>query len=40
VLLSRWKVDDAATSLLMRRFYQNVLGKREGLAAPLGRAEA
>ncbi len=40
VLLSRWKVDDEATALLMRRFYQNVLGKREGLAAPLGRAEA
>src|SRR5262249_20598631 len=40
VLLSRWKVDDGATALLMRRFYQNVLGKRQGLKAPMGRAEA
>jgi CHAT domain-containing protein len=40
VLLSRWKVDDAATSLLMWRFYQNVLGKREDLKKAMGRAEA
>jgi len=40
LLLSLWKVDDTATALLMRRFYQNVLGKREGLKAPLGRAES
>ena len=40
VVLSRWKVDDGATALLMQRFYQNLLGKREGLKAPLGRADA
>jgi len=40
LLLSLWKVDDTATALLMMRFYQNVLGKREGLKEPLGRAEA
>jgi CHAT domain-containing protein len=40
VVLSRWKVDDAATALLMVRFYENILGKRAGLKAPLGRAEA
>jgi tetratricopeptide (TPR) repeat protein len=40
VLLSSWKVDDAATALLMARFYENLLGKRAGLKAPLGRAEA
>jgi CHAT domain-containing protein len=40
VLVSLWPVDDAATALLMTRFYQNLLGKREGLKAPLGKAEA
>src|SRR5262249_37743585 len=40
VVLSRWPVDDVATSLLMRRFYQNLLGKRDGLKKPLGRAAA
>jgi CHAT domain-containing protein len=40
VCLSLWKVDDAATALLMDRFYQNLTGKREGLKAPLGKAEA
>jgi CHAT domain-containing protein len=40
VVLSRWPVHDAATALLMRRFYENLLGKREGLKAPLGRAAA
>ena len=38
VLLSRWKVDDAATALLMARFYENLLG-RKGMR-PLGRAAA
>jgi CHAT domain-containing protein/tetratricopeptide (TPR) repeat protein len=38
VLLSRWKVDDASTALLMLRFYENLLGK--GLKKPLGRAAA
>jgi CHAT domain-containing protein len=33
-------VNDAATALLMERFYQNLLGKREGLKAPLPKAAA
>jgi tetratricopeptide (TPR) repeat protein len=40
VCLSLWKVDDAATALLMERFYQNLLGKREGLKQPMGKAAA
>jgi tetratricopeptide (TPR) repeat protein len=40
VCLSLWKVDDAATALLMQRFYANLLGKREGLKTPLSKAEA
>ena len=30
VCLSLWKVDDRSTALLMRRFYANLLGGREG----------
>lgn len=40
VCLRLWKVNDAATALLMERFYQNLLGKREGLKAPLPNAAA
>jgi CHAT domain-containing protein len=40
VCLSLWKVNDAATALLMERFYQNLLGKREGLSKPMSKAEA
>jgi hypothetical protein len=40
VCLSLWKVDDTATALLMQRFYQNLLGKRQGLSGPLPKAEA
>jgi CHAT domain-containing protein len=40
LVLSLWKVDDRATSLLMARFYQNLLGKRPGLSKPLPKAEA
>jgi CHAT domain-containing protein len=40
VCLSLWKVDDKATSLLMTRFYQNMLGKRAGLSKPMPKAEA
>jgi CHAT domain-containing protein len=40
LVLSRWQVSDAATALLMIRFYENLLGKRAGLPAPLGRAAA
>ena len=39
VVLSLWKVDDTATSLLMSRFYANLLGTREGLAKPLGKKD-
>jgi hypothetical protein len=40
LVLSLWPVDDTATALLMTRFYENLLGKRDDLKAPLGRAEA
>ena len=40
LVLSQWKVDDRATALLMARFYQNLLGKREGLSKPMPKAEA
>lgn len=40
LVLSLWKVDDTATELLMVRFYQNLLGKRADLKAPLPKAEA
>ena len=40
LVLSLWKVDDTATALLMTRFYENLLGKRDGLKAPLPKAEA
>jgi tetratricopeptide (TPR) repeat protein len=40
VCLSLWKVDDTATALLMERFYQNLLGRRQGLDKPLSRAAA
>jgi tetratricopeptide (TPR) repeat protein len=40
VCLSLWKVDDAATALLMQRFYANLLGQRDGLKGPLGKAAA
>jgi tetratricopeptide (TPR) repeat protein len=40
LVLSLWRVDDKATSLLMTRFYQNLLGKRPGLSKPMPKAEA
>ncbi len=40
LVLSLWEVDDRATALLMVRFYQNLLGKRDGLTKPLPKAEA
>src|SRR5262249_2561457 len=40
LVLSLWKVDDQVTALLMRRFYQNLLGRRAGLEGPLPKAEA
>ncbi|MCK4409129.1 MAG: CHAT domain-containing protein, partial [Candidatus Eisenbacteria sp.] len=38
LLVSLWKVDDQATSLLMRRFYGNYLGNDDG--ERMGKAEA
>jgi CHAT domain-containing protein len=40
VLWSRWKTDATATALLLTRFYENVLGRRDRLAKALPRAEA
>ena len=40
VCLSLWKVDDAATALLMERFYANLLAARPGMSMPLPKAEA
>src|SRR5262249_32004149 len=40
VCLSLWKVDDTATSLLMQRFYENLLGGQSESAKPLSKAEA
>jgi tetratricopeptide (TPR) repeat protein len=40
VCVSFWNVNDTATALLMSRFYQNLLGAREGLSKPLPKAEA
>jgi CHAT domain-containing protein len=45
LLVSLWNVEDRATSLLMRRFYENWLGRREGAASeghggPMSKADA
>jgi CHAT domain-containing protein len=40
VCLSLWVVNDTATALLMERFYQNLLGKRQGLDKPMAKAAA
>jgi len=40
VVLSLWAVDDRATSLLMARFYANLLGRRPGLKKPMPKSEA
>jgi CHAT domain-containing protein len=40
VVLTLWKVDDAATTFLMTRFYENLLGARQGLTQPMQKVEA
>jgi CHAT domain-containing protein/tetratricopeptide (TPR) repeat protein len=40
LVLSLWPVDDAATALLMTRFYENLLGTPEGNVKPMHRGEA
>ncbi|MCI0683959.1 MAG: CHAT domain-containing protein [Gemmataceae bacterium] len=40
LVLSQWPADDRATTLLMRRFYQNLLGARPELPRPMAKAEA
>src|SRR5262249_14550431 len=40
LVLSQWEASDWCTSLLMERFYQNLLGARNGLNAPMVKAEA
>jgi CHAT domain-containing protein/tetratricopeptide (TPR) repeat protein len=40
MVVSLWKVDDIATSLLMTRFYANLLGKGDELKTALPRAQA
>ena len=40
VVMSLWSVDDTTTALLMVRFYQNLLGKREDSRAPMSKADA
>jgi CHAT domain-containing protein len=40
LVLSLWKVDDVATALLMERFYQNLLGRRDGTTGPMPKASA
>jgi CHAT domain-containing protein len=40
LVLSLWQVDDAATALLMARFYENLVGTQEGPVQPMSRAEA
>lgn len=38
--LSLWPVDDRATTLVMTRFYENIIGTPEGSVKPLPKAEA
>jgi CHAT domain-containing protein len=40
LVLSQWNVSDWSTSLLMERFYQNLLGTRPELRRPMAKAEA
>jgi CHAT domain-containing protein len=40
MVLSLWQVEDAATALLMTRFYENLLGTPEGTVKPMPKAVA
>ena len=40
LVLSHWKVQDIPTTLLITRFYANLLRKREGLPQPLPKSDA
>jgi CHAT domain-containing protein/tRNA A-37 threonylcarbamoyl transferase component Bud32 len=40
LVLSLWQVDDAATALLMTRFYENLLGMPERTVEPMPKAQA
>ncbi|HET6574279.1 MAG TPA: CHAT domain-containing tetratricopeptide repeat protein [Fimbriiglobus sp.] len=40
LVLSLWEVDDAATALLMTRFYENLIGTPEETVRPMPKAEA
>jgi CHAT domain-containing protein len=40
LVLSLWQVDDAATALLMARFYENLLGTPDATVKPMPKAEA
>jgi CHAT domain-containing protein/tetratricopeptide (TPR) repeat protein len=40
LVLSLWPVEDAATALLMTRFYENLLGTPEGTVKPMPKAVA
>lgn len=40
LVLSLWQVDDAATALLMTRFYENLMGTPEGTVKPMAKALA
>jgi CHAT domain-containing protein len=40
LVLSLWEVEDAATALLMTRFYENLLGTPEGTVKPMPKVQA
>jgi CHAT domain-containing protein len=40
LMLSLWKVDDTSTTLLMTRFYENLMGSRPNQKDPMSKAKA
>ncbi|HYV34422.1 MAG TPA: CHAT domain-containing protein, partial [Gemmataceae bacterium] len=40
VVVSQWPVHDLSTTLLMERFYENMLGARPGLKGPMAKVQA